>query len=138
VNQLSGLEAERRAIHQLAINQNVTVDNHLACLRGGASDSRTHDERIKTHFEEFDQVLTGQARSAAGFLEDALELCLTNTVLGAQTLLLAKTNGVVRVCLSLGAPMLTRSIGTLLKVLGGLGREGDSQRTRQAGLTAGT
>jgi hypothetical protein len=138
VDELSGLEAVGRAINQLTINQDVTVHNHLTRLCRGAGNSRANDQCVETHFEELNQVLTGQALSAAGFLEDALELRLTNAVLGAKTLLLAKTHGVVGVGLTLGAPVLTRRVGTLFEVLGCLGREWNSQRTREAGFTAGT
>jgi hypothetical protein len=116
----------------------VAVYNHLASLRSGTCNTGSDNECVKAHLEKLNEVLTGQAVCAAGFLEDALELCLTDAVLGTKTLLLAKTNGVVRVRLALGATVLTRRIGALFEVLGCLGREGNSQRARQAGLAAGT
>jgi hypothetical protein len=116
----------------------VTVDNHLTSLGSGARNSRTHDQGIKTHFKKLNQVFTGQALGTTCLLEHALELCFTNAVLGAQTLLFAQTHSVVRVSLTLGAAVLPRRIRTLLEVFGCLWREGNAQGTRQAGLTAGT
>jgi hypothetical protein len=46
-------------------------------------------------------------------LEGLAKLCLTDAVLGAKTLLLAKTNGVVAVSLLLSAAVLTWSIWAL-------------------------
>jgi len=84
-----------------------------------------------------DQVLTGQALGTACLLEHALELCFTNAVLGAQTLLFAQTDGVVTVGLALGATVLTGSIRTLFEVLRCLRRERNTQRAGQAGLASG-
>ena len=113
-------------------------NDHLASLRGGAGNSRADEDRVETHLELLDQVLTGEAGGLAGLFELDLELCLADAVLGAQALLLAKADGVVAVLLALGAAVLTRSVGTLLEVLGGLRGEGDAQGPRQAGLATST
>jgi len=138
VDELAGLYPKRRAIDQLAVNQNVTVHNHLTRLRRRTGDAGTNNQSVETHLEELDQVLTGQSLGTASFLEDAFELSLANAVLSTEALLLAKTHGVVRVGLALSAPVLTRRIGTFFEVLSSLGREGNAQSTREAGLAAGT
>jgi hypothetical protein len=138
VNELSGLDAERGTINKLTIYEDVTVHNQLTGLCRGACKTSAKDECIETHLEELNQVLTGQARLLASLLEDVAQLSLTDTVLGAKTLLLAQTNRVVGVSLTLSATVLTRSVGTLFEVLCCLRREGDAQGTRQAGLATGT
>jgi hypothetical protein len=138
VDELSRLDAEGRAIHELTVNEDVTVNNHLTGLSRGAGNAGTNNQGIETHLKKLNQVLTSQALGTTGLLEDALELCLTDAVLGAKTLLLTKTDRVVRVGLALGATVLARSIGTLLEVLGCLRGERNAQSARQAGFTAGT
>ena len=112
------------------------MHDQLAGLRGRAGECRTDQEGIQSHLEELDQVLTGQALSATGLLEHDLQLRLADAVLGAQTLLLAKTHRVVGVGLALGAAVLPRRVRTLLQVFGRLRRERDAQRPRQAGLAS--
>jgi hypothetical protein len=114
LNNLTRLDTERGAVNELTVNRDVTVNNHLSRLRLRASEARTKYQRVETHLEQLDQVLTGQAVGATGFLEYAAKLCLANAVLSAEALLLTKTNGVVTVCLALGAAVLTRSVGALL------------------------
>jgi hypothetical protein len=116
----------------------VAVHDHLARLRRGAGDGRAHDDRVETHLEELDEVLTGQALRAAGLVEDDAELGLADAVLGAETLLLAEADGVVAVGLALGAAVLSRRVRTLLEVLGCLRRERNAQSARQAGLATAT
>jgi hypothetical protein len=52
------------------------VHDHLAGLRGGAGETGAQHEGVEAHLEEFDQVLTGQAVLATGFLERDDELLL--------------------------------------------------------------
>src|SRR5690606_20494299 len=121
---------------ELAVDLDVTVHDELTGLGGGAGEAGTEHEGVEPHLEELDQVLTGQALGAARLVEDDAELLLADAVLLAQTLLLARSDGVVAVGLALGAAVLTRSVGTLLVVLGGLRGEGDAERTGQAYLAA--
>jgi len=138
VNELSGLDAERRTVNELTVNEDVTVHNKLTSLSGRASKACAQNESVKTHFEKLNEVLTGQTGLLASFLEHVTKLSLTNAVLSAKTLLLAQTNCIVRVGLTLGASVFTGSVGALLEVLGCLRREGDAQSTREAGLATGT
>src|SRR5690606_15505420 len=101
-NQLAGLDAERRAVDALSVNDDVAVHDHLASLRRGTSDCGAHQDRVETHLEQLDQVLTGQALGATSLLENDLQLGLADAVLGAQALLLTKTDSVVTVGLALG------------------------------------
>ena len=56
------------------------------------------DQGVQTHLEQLDQVLTGQALAVRRASSKArLQLRLADAVLGAQTLLLLQTNGVVGV-----------------------------------------
>src|SRR5690606_29183225 len=89
-----------------------------------------------THLKQLDQVLTGQAVLAAGFVEDDDHLLLADAVLLTQTLLLTKADGVVAVGLALGAAVLARSVGTLLEVAGSLRGKRDAERAGQADLAA--
>ncbi|CAB4562225.1 unannotated protein [freshwater metagenome] len=138
LNDLTRLDTERGAVNELTVDRDVAVNNHLPRLGLRASEARTKYQRVEAHLEQLDQVLAGQAVGATGFLEYAAKLCFANAVLSAEALLLAKTNGVVTVCLALGAAVLTRSVRTLLEVLGGLWGQRDAERTAQAGLAAGT
>ena len=138
VHELSWLHAEGRTVYKLAINENVTVNDELTSLSGRAGKTSANDEGVETHFEELDQVLTGQALRATSFLEDNLQLSFANAVLGTKTLLLPETNGIVRVGLALGAAVLTGSVGTLLEILGCLGGQCDAEGTRQTSLATGT
>jgi hypothetical protein len=138
LNDLTRLDPERRAINELTVNSDVTVNNHLTRLSLSASEARAKYQGVETHLEQLDQVLTGQAVGAPGFLEYTTKLCFANAILSAEALLLTKTNSIVTVCLALGASVLTRSVRTLLQVLGGLRGQWDAERTAQAGLAAGT
>jgi hypothetical protein len=83
VDELTRLDAERRAVYQLAINEDVTVNNQLTSLSRRASEAGAQNECIETHLEKLNQVFTGQARLLAGFLEDVAKLSFTNAVLSA-------------------------------------------------------
>ena len=83
VNQLTWLNAERRAVDALTVDQDVTVNNHLTSLGDGAGDAGTQNDGVETHFEKLDQVLTGQAVGTLGLLEGLAKLCLADAVLGA-------------------------------------------------------
>src|SRR3546814_698530 len=101
VHQLARLHAERRAVDELAVDEDVAVHDELACLRGRAGKTRTHHDRVQTHLEQLDQVLTSQAVGATGLVERDAQLLLADAVLLAQTLLLAQADGVVAVLLAL-------------------------------------
>ena len=138
MDELTGLDAERGTVNNLSVHHDVTVHNELTSLSRGACQTSTKNERIETHFEKLNEVLTGQTSLLTCFLEDVAELSLANAVLSAKTLLLAQTNGVVRVSFALGAAVLTGSVGALLKVLCCLRGQGDAQSAREAGLATGT
>ena len=118
---LAGLDAEGGAVHDLAVDEDVTVDDHLTGLLDGAGEAGTQDQGVQAHLEQLDQVLTGQAGGAAGLFEGATQLRLTDAVLGAQTLLFLQTNGVVGVLATAGAAVLAGAVGALLEVADGLG-----------------
>ena len=109
----------------------VTMHSRLRVSEAGAQ-----HERVEAHLEQLDEVLTGQTILAAGLVERVAHLLLADAVLLAQTLLLAETDGEVAVLLALGAAVLTRSVGTLLEVLGRLGGECDAEGARQTHLAA--
>src|SRR5690606_22895959 len=91
---------------------------------------------VETHFEELDEVLTRQTLGAVCLVEGNAQLLLADAVLLAQTLLLAETDGVVTVSLTLGASVLAGAVGALLHVASGLGRKRNAERARQANLAA--
>ena len=70
VDQLARLDAERGAVDELAVDEDVAVHDHLAGLRRGAGEAGTQHEGVETHLEQLDQVLTGQALRLAGLFED--------------------------------------------------------------------
>src|SRR6478752_7461091 len=134
VDELARLHAERRAVDELAVDEDVAVHDHLARLRGGAGEAGTQHESVQAHLEQLDEVLTRQALGAAGLVERVAHLLLADAVLLAQTLLLAEADGVVAVLLALGAAVLARSVGTLLEVAGGLRGQRNAERARQTDL----
>src|SRR6478735_11409455 len=69
VDELARLHAERRAVDELAVDEDVAVHDELAGLRRGAGETGAQHESVETHLEELDQVLTGQTLLAAGFVE---------------------------------------------------------------------
>ena len=95
MDELARLHAEGRAVDDLAVDEDVAVHDELAGLRDGAGEAGAEHEGVEAHLEQLDQVLTGQAVGAAGLVERDAELLLADAVLGAQTLLLAQTHGVV-------------------------------------------
>jgi hypothetical protein len=136
VDELTRLHAERRAVDELAVDEDVTVHDELTRLRRGAGEAGTQHEGVEAHLEQLDEVLTGQAVLAAGLVERVAHLLLADAVLLAQTLLLAEADGEVAVLLALGAAVLTGSVGTLLEVLGCLRGEGDAEGARETHLAA--
>ena len=135
---LAGLHAERGAVDDLAVNEDVTVHDELAGLLDGAGEASAQDEGVEAHLEQLDQVLTGQAGGATGLFEGAAQLRLTDTVLRAQTLLFLQTNGVVGVLAATGAAVLTGTVGALLEVADGLGGQSQTEGAGLAHLLAGT
>ncbi len=136
MDELARLHAERRAVDELAVDEDVAVHDELAGLGGRAGEAGAEHERVETHLEQLDQVLTGQALGTAGLGERDLDLRLADAVLGAQALLLAQTDRVVAVLLALGAAVLAGGVRALLEELDRLRREGDAQRAGEAGLAA--
>ena len=135
---LAGLDAEGGTVDDLAVDEDVTVDDHLAGLLDRACEAGAQDEGVQTHLEQLDQVLTGQSGGAAGLFEGAAQLRLTDAVLSAQTLLFLQTDGVVGVLAAAGAAVLTGAVGALLEVADGLGGQGQAQGAGLAHLLAGT
>ena len=136
VDELARLNTERWAVNKLAVNEDVAVHHELASLSGGSGESRTNQERVKARLKDLNQVLTGQAGSATGFLERYLQLSLADAILGAQSLLLAQTDGVVAVLLALGAAVFARRVWALLKILCRLRRQRNAECARETGLAA--
>jgi hypothetical protein len=130
--------SNEKTVNQLAINEDVAVNYKLTSLSSGASETCTQNQSVKTHLEKLNQVFTGQTLGLASFLENVAQLCFTDTVLSAETLLLTQTNCVVRVSLALGAAVLTWCVGTLLQVLCCLRGQCDAESTRKTGLATGT
>jgi len=114
----------------------VAVRDRLARLQDGAGEAGAEHEGVETRLEVLDERLTGQALVLAGVLVRTRELLLAEHVLGAQTLLLAETDRVVRLGAAAGAAVLTRGVRALLEVLDGLRGEGDAQGAAQADLAA--
>src|SRR6185312_15530386 len=138
VDQLALGNAEGRTVHALAVDHDVAVHHKLAGLGDGAGKAGTQHQGVKTHFQQLDQVFTGQTGGVAGFLEDTGHLCFADAVLGTQTLLFAQTYGVVTVLLAAGASVLAGAVRTTLHVLLSLGRQGNAKGTRNADLAAGS
>ncbi len=114
------------------------MNDELASLLDGAGEASAQDEGVQTHFEQLNQVLTGQADGTTSLFECAAQLRLTNAVLGAQTLLFLQTNGVVGVLAAARTTVLTGAVGTLLEVANGLGGQSQTEGARLTHLLAGT
>jgi hypothetical protein len=138
VNHLSRLHAERGAVDEFAVDKNVAVDDHLTGLSHGAGKTGAEHERVEAHLQQLNEVFTAQSLSLTGFFEHTTKLCFTNPILGAQTLLLAQTDGVVAIRFALGATVLAGCVGTLFEVFGCLRRKGNPQSARQTGFASGT
>src|SRR5690606_39548547 len=108
---------------------------HTRFSRDWSSDVCSSD--LETHLEQLDEGLTGQTGLLLRLRVGGGHLLLAKAVLGAQTLLLAQTNGVVAFLATSGAAVLTRGVRALLEVLDGLRRQGKAKAARQAHLTAG-
>src|SRR5690606_10427607 len=136
LDRLPRLHAERRTVDDLAVDEDVAVHDELARLRRRAGEARTQHERVETHLEELDEVLTRQALGAVRLVEGDAQLLLADAVLLTQTLLLAQTDGVVAVGLALCATVLAGAVRALLEVARSLRRQRDPERTRQTDLAA--
>src|SRR5690606_19187380 len=137
VDELTRLHTERGAVDALAINHDVTVHDLLTGLRGRAGEACANHKGVEAHLEQLDEVLTGETVGATRLVEDDAKLRLTDAVLGAQTLLLAQTNGVVTVGLAARAAVLSRGVGAHLEVLGRLRGGAEAGSPREAGRAAG-
>ena len=135
---LTGLDTERGTVDDLTVNENVTVNDELAGLLDGARKASAQDKGIQTHLKQLNQILTGQTGGAASLFEGAAQLRLTDTVLGAQTLLFLQTNSVVGILTAAGTTVLTGAIGTLLEVTDSLGRQGQAEGAGLTHLLTGT
>ena len=135
---LAGLDPLRRTVDDVAINEDVAVEDGLTRLEDGPGEAGTKHEGVETHLEELDERLTGTTGGLAGLLEYAGHLLLAQPVLGAEALLLAKPDGEVGFLAADVAAVLAGRVGTLLVVLDGLGGERESERTAQAHLAART
>src|SRR5690606_30102981 len=120
------------------VHEDVAVADGLAGLEDRPGEARAEHERVETRLEVLDHDLTGQARGLAGLVVRTAQLLLAERVLGAQTLLLAQTDRVVRLGAAARTAVLTRGVGALLEVLDGLGRQRDAQSAGQAHLAART
>jgi hypothetical protein len=83
VDLLSWLYAERWAVNTLAVDEDVTVYNHLTSLSDGTCETCTEHQGVEAHFQKLNQVLTGQAFGTLCLSEGLAQLCLADTVLSA-------------------------------------------------------
>src|SRR5690606_14648138 len=105
-------------------------------LRGRAGKTRAQDERVETHLELLDHVVTGLAGGALGLFVLDPHLLFTDSVLLPEPLLLAKPHGVVAVGLAPRTAVLAGRVRTRLHDAGRLGGQRDAERAREADLAA--
>lgn len=66
---LAGLDAERRTVYKLAVDEDVTVNDNLASLGDRAGKTGAKNEGVKTHLKQLDEVLTRHAFHPAGLVQ---------------------------------------------------------------------
>jgi hypothetical protein len=59
LNDLARLDAERGAIDNLSVDEQMAVDNDLAGLRNRAGESCAQNERIEAHLQKLNEVFAG-------------------------------------------------------------------------------
>ena len=114
---LAGLDTVGRTIHDVAVDEDVTVHHELTSLSGGTGDAGTQHEVVKTDALEIgEHRVTGLAGGAGRLLVSGAKLLLGDAVLGAQTPLLAQTNRVIGFGATTGAAVLTGSVRALFEM----------------------
>ena len=58
VDSVPASRGRRDAVNELAVDEDVTVHNHLASLSRGAGEAGAQHEGVKTRLEDLDEVLT--------------------------------------------------------------------------------
>ena len=84
----------RRDIHLFAVNKDVSVPDELPCLGMGRGKTQTHQNVVQAPLQLSQEVLTGNAFLADGFLEVRAELIFKNAVDALHLLLFAKLQSV--------------------------------------------
>jgi ribosomal 50S subunit-recycling heat shock protein len=109
------------------------VPDELAGVAAGPGEAGTVDDVVQAALEQLEEVVTGLAAAAAGFLVVADELLLEDAVGVASLLLLAKLQQVLAL-LDAAAAVLAGGVGTLLE--GGVpADEVDTEASRRQGKT---
>ena len=114
----------------------MTVNDELTSLLDGASKASAQNQSIKTHFQELNQVFTGQTCAAACLFEDVTHLRLADAVLCTKTLLFLQTNRVVRFLTATATAVFTGAVRTLLEVANCLRGECEAKGAGLAHLLA--
>lgn len=112
-NLAAWLDLEAWAIYSATVDENVTMNNHLACSWNGWRQSDSPDQVVEARLEHCDQVLTRWALAPCGLSHVALELLLSDAIVEAKLLLLSKTNLVVAGLAATTSGVLTRRILTI-------------------------
>ena len=81
---LAGLDTVGRTIHDVAVDEDVTVHHELTGLSGGTGDAGTQHEVVKTDFEIGEHRVTGLAGGAGRLLVSGAKLLLGDAVLSAR------------------------------------------------------
>ena len=126
MDELPWLHAKRRAVNKAAVNKDVAVNNKLAGLGRGTSETGPYNKSVETYFQKFYKIFTSQALCALSLLKGDTKLLVANAILGAKTLFFSQADSVVRVGFSLGPAMLPRGIGALFEVFCRFRRQGNA------------
>ncbi len=97
-------------VDDLAANRNVTVQDKLTGRLTRRREVQAIHDVVQTAFEQFDQVLTGDATEARCFLERIAELRFEHPVQAADLLLLAELDAVFGNFLPAAKAVLPRRI----------------------------
>src|SRR5690606_1141437 len=110
---VADLELVGRDVDALAVDQDVAVGHELAGGEDGRDELGAVDECVQARFEQADQVFTGVALAAAGFVIETAEALLGDrAVVALQLLLGAQLQTVVRELALAALTMLAGAIGT--------------------------
>ena len=116
-NNLTRLNLIRRNVHNLAINGDVLVADHLTSSSTCRSNTQTINHIVQTALKQLKQNLTGDAVCLGGLVEQIAELTLKNTIGVLCLLLLSQLHSILRLLAAAVITMLPRGEVALRKNL---------------------
>ena len=116
VDDVVGLDAVRRDVHLLAVDEEVSVHRELAGLAAGGSETCAVHDVVETRLEDLQQRVTGLAGVTIRFLVVTAELLLEDAVGETRLLLLLELQRVLGI-LGAAATVDTGRVGAAFERL---------------------